>query len=273
MTINMGTVWDRTTQFLTGTRRALTPIVLIAIFVPQLVTELAGQAHAALGDMPAQGLGLAGTVAGIWGQLAVVALALDPDAGRGAAQRAATRAFVPALLLMLLLFVAFAVLAVPIVATLVAAGADLSLFGRGAAVTPGSLNLSTGAGVFLTLYSLAVAIVVLVLSVRIIPLYPVLIAEGRGIGAIGRAIRVSRGIAWKLAGVWILFLVVFAVAAGAARTVFGSITALIASDGGGFGAVAIVTAIAGAVVGTIFSLIVAAFSAKVYRAVTAGATA
>ena len=272
MIVNMGTVWDRTTEFLSDNLSALTPVALAAIFLPQAISNALEQASPAFGVGVVQVVGLVCALITLWGQLAIVALALDPDAGSRSAQAAATRAYGRALLVMIVLFVAVAVLALPILGVLAASGVDLTQWaGTGAvAMAP---DISLGAGTFLSLYGIALLIVLLFVAVRLVPVYPVILAEGKGLAAIGRSFAVTRGITWKLVGVYLLFLLVFAVAAGAARSVFGSIVGLIAPGDGPFAAAAIVTALVGALVTTVFTVVVAAFSAKLYRAVIASRSA
>ncbi len=267
MTVNMGTVWDRTTEFLSDNLSALAPIALAAIFLPQLIGDVVNQAGPSLGAPVMQVVGLACALIGLWGQLAIVALALDPDAGRNAAQATATRGYGRALLVMVVIFIAMAVLALPILGVLIASGVDLTQFADtgNASAAP---NMSLGAGAFLGLYGIALLTVLLFVTVRLAPVYPIILAEGKGLAAIGRSVAVTRGITWKLVGVWLLFLVVFLVATAAARSVFGTVIGLIVPGEGPFTAASIVTAILGALITTAFTTIVAAFSARLYFAVT-----
>jgi hypothetical protein len=267
MTVNMGTVWDRTTEFLSDNLSALAPIALLAIFLPQFGGDLVNQAGPMLGTPVMQIVGLISALIGLWGQLAIVALALDPDAGRNAAQGVATRGYGRALLVMVVIFAVMAVLTVPILGVLAASGVDLTQFaGTGSAAA--APDISLGAGAFLGLYGIALLIVLLFVTVRLAPVYPIILAESLGLAAVGRSFTVTRGIAWKLVGVWLLFLVVFLVATGAARSVFGILVSLVVPGQGPFTAAAIVTALIGALITTAFTTIVAAFSARLYRAVT-----
>jgi hypothetical protein len=268
MTVNMGAVWDRTTEFLAGNLSALAPVALVAIFLPQFVGDIVNQAGPSVGAPVMQIVGLLCVLVGLWGQLAVVALALDPDAGRAAAQGAATRGYGRVLLVMIATFVAMAVLALPMLGVLAASGVDLTqLAGTGHVAT--APDMSMGAGAFLGLYGIAWLIALLVVTVRLAPLYPVILAEGAGLAAIGRSVAVTRGITWKLIGVWLLFLIVFIVATAAARSALGAVIGLIVPGEGPFTAAAIVSALVGALITTAFTTIVAAFSVRLYRAVMA----
>ena len=88
----------------------------------------------------------------MWGQLAVIALALDPDGGRSRAMAAATGSFGRA--------VggdadrvrrSSAVLALPVIGVLVANGVDLSALRSGGMARA---NLSGGAAAFVSIYSI-----------------------------------------------------------------------------------------------------------------------
>lgn len=267
MTVNMGTVWDRATEFLSSTARGWWPVALLAIFVPRAIGDVAQLASDTLGQGAAQGIALAAVLIALWGQLVIVALALDPERGIAAARRIATGGFGRAVLVMLVLFVAVMVLIGPVIGTLVASGMDLTQLAGGTQAS--APDLSGGAAVFLGLYGLALCVVVLFVGARLVPLYPVILAEARGPGAITRSFAITRGLTWKLVGVLILFCIVLAVAAAAARSVAGVIVGLIFPASGAVTPGAVAGALAGALVTTIFSVIVAAYSAKLYRAVAA----
>lgn len=270
MTVNMGAVWDRTSEFLRGNVSALAPVALGAIFLPQAVSDVVSQAASAIGTGMAPVIGLLCSLVTLFGQLMIVAMALGPDIGRSAARTEARRGYGRALLVMIVLFAAIAALSLPILGVLAASGADLAqlAIGTGNLAMP---DMSPGASAFLGLYVVIVLVVLLFIGARLAPIYPVILAERKALGAIGRSLAVTRGITWKLVGVYLLFFVVFAVAAAAARSVSGVIVGLIAPGDGPFTAAAIVTALVGALISTAFAVVVAAFSARLYRAVTGAA--
>lgn len=271
MTVDMGTIWDRTTRFLGDNLRAWLPVLLLAIFIPQTVSDILQLASASVGQATAQVAGLLLALVGLWGQLFVVALALDPGAGAAAARATATGGLVRALIVMLALFVVAIVLLAPLGVVLAMGGVDLTqLNGQTQQLSP---DLSTGARLFLGLYFLALLIVALFVTARLVPLYPVVLGERLSLGAIGRSFAVTRGMTWKLIGVLLLFVVVFAVAAVAARSVIGVIVGLIAPADGTLTPAAVVSAILGALVTALFTLVIAVFSTQVYRAVVPGRAA
>ncbi|HEX8554755.1 MAG TPA: hypothetical protein VF695_08620, partial [Sphingomonas sp.] len=97
----------------------------------------------------------------------------------------------------------------------------------------------------------------------------VVLNERRGVGAITRALHLSRGLTWKLIGVFILYLVVLIVAMSAAQAVVFLPLRLMLGEGqtavaGFIGAVA--ASVVSAVLVSLFSI----FVARLYVA-TAGA--
>ena len=266
MSVNMGTVRDRTTEFLGDHFRALFPIALLAIFVPQAVGDVLQLSADSIGQGMVQVIGLLLVLVTLWGQLAIVAFGLNPDAGRAAAQSEATRGYGRAVLVMILVFIAIMVLLIPIFGVLAASGVDLTQLAGGQAQASAP-DISPGAGAFIGLYVLVFLIVVAFVSARLVALYPAVLAERRGINAIGRSFAITRGLTWKLIGVLVLFMIVFAVSAIAARSVFGVIVGLIFPAQGTLTPATVTGAIFGALVSTAFSLIISAFSAKLYRAV------
>lgn len=263
--VNMGNVWDRTTEFLNDNFGAILPIAALAILVPQAIALLIKPDNPADSTMPLQAIGLALTIPSLWGQLAIVALALDPDAGRSRAISAGTRALLPSIVVMLVLFAVVIVAALPIMVAMIAGGVDLEAMMKGGAQT----GLTGGTRTFVVLYGVVLAVALFVLSVRLAMLYPVIVAEKAMLGSIRRSFALGRGITWKMIGVWLVFFLVYGVAYLALTSVVGALFGLIAPDPGQFSVGRIVVAILGALATTAFTLLIAAFSAKLYLAAVA----
>lgn len=267
--VNMGNVWDRTTEFLSDNLGAVLPIALVAIFVPQSISGAIKLAGTGINQGVGQGIVLALLLPILWGQLTITALSLEPAAGRRAAQSIATRRFGHALLAMLILFAVILILAVPIVATLVASGVDLKAL---AGPAPGAQpDLSGGTAAFLGLYGLAWLVFAAFVSVRFsLLLFPVVAAEGGVVAALRRSFALSNGIAWKLLGVALLFGLVMGVASLAVTSVFGTLFKFLAPDAGPFSVGSVIVAILGGLVTTAYYVLQSVFMAKVYRAATSG---
>lgn len=262
--IEMGTIWDRTLAFVGDHLRAILPIAIFALLLPITLATLVSDASQ--GCAPAIDPLVGGIAAlvlvlpTLWAQLALTALALQ---GPARPARAATGAFGRAVAAMLLLFAGVLVLVLP----LILLGTGMVGVQDGCAAAAGD---TPRIGLFAGLYVVALAIVAAVVMVRMTMLYPVIVAERGVIAAIRRGWAVSRGLFWKLVGVWLVFGLVYAVAWLAARSAFGAIFGLIAPDAGPFGVTTIVAALLVACVRVAFTVIVATFAALLYRAVTGG---
>lgn len=261
---SMSTVWDRTTDFLSDRLSIVAAIALPAVFVPNAVQGIVQPLSPTAGPFGQLGLSIltvALTLVGVWGQTALIALALEPMLTRGAAFRQATSRFGAAIGVALLLLLALAALTIPVWAILVGYGVDLAALADGA-----KPDVPTAAGLWIALYTIVVLPVVIWLWARLLPVSAVVVAERRGAGAIRRAFALTDGLAGRIVGVAILFLIVVLVATLAAKTVFGSILRLVFGDVGAINAASVVTAIVVALVSTIFSAIGCAFAAKLYLA-------
>lgn len=82
--------------------------------------------------------------------------------------------------------------------------------------------ISGGASLFLLLYGLAILAGSLWLVARLMLTYAVVLNERRGLGAIRRSIGLTRGLTWRLIGIFLLFGVVMLVATLAAQSVTGA---------------------------------------------------
>lgn len=262
--ISMGTVWDRTAEFLSDNLATILPIALAAIFVPACVSGSLAELNRGAAPGVAAGLGFASLLLAIvtfWGQLAITALALDPSLGRGAVS-AATRRLPAGLLVMILLLLAALLLAIPAGVILAINGVDFTTAAPGAmpAVPP-------AAALWMVLYVLVLLPVMLWLAARLAVVLPALVGERLAVGAIPRSWQLTSGSALKIVGVLILYTVVATVASLAATTAFGAVITLIAGRGeDGLSLATVLTAIVGGAVSTAFTVLGAAFTAKLFLA-------
>lgn len=260
--VKMGTVWDRTSDFVTDHLSRILPIALIAFFIPFSImgnlNPLLDRADSALRWVLGLVMLALGVIA-IWGSLALTALVLKPVGGAG---RTGLRWLGPALLVWVALFLFFALLVVPVAwfLTIVAAGSTSM---PSASV---ELSIPVGARWALLVYVLALIALAFWLTARLALINAVIVAQGVGLAAIARSFRLTKGLTWRLVGVGILYVVVSNVAALAAQTVIGSVLALIMGDGGPFSLASILTSIAVAAVQTGFCVLAALFTANLYLA-------
>lgn len=262
--VSMGTVWDRATEFLSDNLSAIFPLALFAIFLPLAISQSI-QPLTAMGGSTALialllWVGL--SIASKWGSVAIMALALDAIGGRKAAITTANRRFLPIVGVSLLLLIGFfAVLLPPVIVV------GLSGFDAQAAVRSGKMELGDGLGLFVTLYLVFLLGAFIWLAARLLLLAPTILVERRGIGAIARSFKLTRSVQWKIVGVVILFVIVMMVSVLAANFVFGSIFRLIFGGDSLVTPASVLASTLVSIVLTAFSVLAAAFTAKLYLAV------
>jgi hypothetical protein len=267
--VRMGTVWDRTAEFLGDNIATVLPVALLAFFVPAsiqgnfaAVREGSGGALALTLHL----LQLGFAVLQLWGSLAIAALALEIASDRTAGQLAARR-LGPALLVSIALLVGVLALTLPIPAVLAASGVDLV-----AVAERRDFEMPRAAAAFVALYLIALAPLLLWLGARLSLVTIVILRERRMFGAVPQSWRLTRGIGFRLFWVILLYAVVSWVAQLAAMTVFGSLFALVAGgEGSGVTLAGVLTAIVVAAVQTGFAVLAPVFTAKLYLALAARA--
>lgn len=265
--VKMGAVWDRTTKFLRANSGAVMTIAGLAIFLPTVVSQIAQLALA--GDDPTQMsaaggiIGLITTIVTIFGQVALVALAIDATLGTGGAFSVAGRRLLPVIGVSILVALIFFLLFLPFVFILFGSGVDFAALQAGD--TSAMPELGGGTALFLALYTLVLIPIMFWLAARLSVVMPVVVWERLGIGAIGRTFRLTKGYALKIVGIFILFLIVFIVASMAVVGVFGAIFALVAGGVQGLTVGAVLLAIISALLTVVFTVIYTVFLTKLYK--------
>jgi hypothetical protein len=260
----IGSVWDRTVEFISDNLSAVVPVALMGIFVPlSIYTSLAPLAN---GVAPGArsiiyGVMLALSLWSLWGKLAITALALDPLAGRPAAIQMAGRRLLPAIGISLVLLVALLVATAPAWIALHLAGFDFAAAASGHPTPPGDAVRG-----FVVLYALLLAAIVLWVVARLSVVLPTIVMERRGLGVLRRSFRLTRGFALKIVGVVVLYLIVAFVAAKATQFVFGTIFNLLFGGDSAVSLATILTSILVGVVTTGFTVLAAAFCTNLYLA-------
>jgi len=260
--VEMGNVWDRTAEFVSDNLASILPIALLTILLPAMISTnvwaaMAGGSVSARIVMVLVMLALA--LVSSWGQLVLVAMALEHGSDRDA-RALATRRLPVAILVAVIATLATALLFVPSWAMLRSAGVPLE---NG---MPGAQRLLAGLNWPLACYVALVMLLLLWLVARFAVLTPVIVNEQGWIGTFARSFRLTRGVTLKVIGVLLLYWIVSSVAQLAARLVFGSIFRLVAGGGEGLSLSAVLTAIAVAIVQTIFVVLAAIFMTKLYQA-------
>jgi hypothetical protein len=260
--VKMGTVWDRTAEFLTDNLTAIVPIALLAFFVPFSIQG--NFAHIRDGANPGfaltlQLVSLAFGLLAMWGWLTIVAMTLGGGEERNASS-IATRKLLPALLIWVLLFLAL--FGIPIAAVLaLAPGSEDAVRGSASMIE----MIRTG----LVVYILVVLLPLVALLGRLVLITPVIVGEGKLFGAIGRSFRLTRGLTLGIFGVLLLYALVSNVAVLATQTVFGSIFELLAgAPASALSLSVVLTSVMVAAVQTGFTVIGPVFTANLYMALT-----
>lgn len=261
--VRIGTVWDCTVEVLKGRANILVPIAVASLFLPSVAnTALAAFGPTGSGAIALLGVAVALAVllANIWGQLAMLAVATHPATTRADAGRQATARLLPALGVILAMAVLFALALVPPVVAMMNAGIDLT---RGNVAVQ---SLPAGVSGFIGLYSMVLVVVAFVVGARLILLNPVILNERRGLGAVMRSFRLTRGLTLKIIGVMILFAIVLLVPMLAVQTAVGLIARLILGADA-LPTIGFLAGVASAAVTSLFSVVAAAFTAQLYVAV------
>lgn len=264
--VKMSIVWDRTAEFLSDNIAAVLPIALLAFFVPASIEGNFAAAMTGAGEwlkIVLYVLQLVFALVSLWGSLVITAMALDIATERSAAN-IATRRLIPALVVSIVMIVVASALVLPVPGILAFNGYDMAAMARGE-----NVNMSMSVAGFIVLYLLALTLLLLWVIARLIVATPVVVRESRVLSALGESWRLTRGSALRIVGVIILFAIVSWVAALAAKTVFGSIFALVAGNGDGVTLSSVMTSIVVAAVQSAFMVIPPVFTAKLYLALTA----
>lgn len=263
----MGTVWDRTAEFLSDNIAAIVPVALLTFFVPASIQgnfaalTVGGSTELRIGLTLVQ---LAFAIVSVWGSMILCAMALEMGDSRNAGA-VARRRLLPMLAVSVALFVLALLLLVPLPLAFAASGVDVMALANGTAV-----SIPGGVAAFAVLYYILLVVLFFWAAARLIVLTPVVLRENRSFGAIGQSWRLTRGHTLRIVGVLLLFAIVAIVANLAATTVFGSIFALIAGiDAEGLSLAGVLTSIVQALVQTGFMVIAPIFTAKLYLALVA----
>ena len=275
----MGTVWDRTAEFLSDNLPAVLPVALIAFFVP---ASIEGSFEAAKNGA-STGLMLvflcaqiAFGILSLWGSLTIIAMALDMQDGPRAGAVARAR-LLPALVVSIVEFAAVLLLMLPIPLILMAGGFDMIALASGTSPAAAAAAAASGAGVQgalwgVALYGLLLCGLLLWLGARLIVAMPVIVRQRLMLSALAESWKLTRGGAWRIVGVILLFALVSWVSILAAKLVFGTVFTLVAGGPAeGVSLAGVLTSIVVAAVQTGFTVLVPAFTAKLYLALAAEA--
>lgn len=256
--VRIGNVWDDTTDVLAGRAGLLLPLAGLTLALPAIVQS----ALAIFGGAKALTAVVALIVAviALWGRLAITGIALDPATTAAQARSEAGRRLLPYIGVLIVLGAAGLVLVAPILYALNAAGFDWS------AAAAGQKQKLPPLGPGIALYGIGLLVLAIWATARIkLLLAPVVMAEGRRIGAIGRSVQLTRGLTWKLIGVVLLYYVVLGVCVFAATSVTGLMfRLLLGADSANLAR--FLAGVVGVLVATVFDVIAQVFAARLHAA-------
>lgn len=267
----MGTVWDRTAEFLSDNLAGVLPVALLAFFVPASIEasfQPALQSGSTSLILSLRLVQLAFGILSLWGSLTISAMALDMADGRSAGAIGRAR-LLPALLVSVTVLALMIVLVLPIPLALQLGGYDLTEIARGGSAAA-SIGQQMAAGI--AIYGLILLALLLWLAARLFLITPVIVREKRMFSALRQSWKLTRGMTWRIIGVILLYALVSWVSILAANMVFGSIFTLVAGGPAeGISLAGVLTSIVVAAVQTGFTVLGPAFTAKLYLALTAEA--
>lgn len=266
--VRMSNVWDRTTAFVAAHRGDLTVIALLGIALPSAASAIVDPLSVAPDGTTRMVVSITGILAlliTIWGQLGITALTLADGGGVGRAMATASSRFLPLLGAVIPVALGAVLLALPFILILLASGADLAQMGAPGYKPP----VTPGVGLAMFAYLIVWVPLMLFLAARLALIAPIVIAEHLSFRAIGRSWALTRGLAFKIIGVLLIYAVVVIVAVFATRIVAGTVTRLLLPSEEPVSAALVLTAITVALVTALFSVLSTVFVAQLYKAVAA----
>lgn len=266
--VNMGVVWDRTTVFLAERAGTLVALALGTMVVGATVSGVLaplGQSADIWVRLAVSSVTLLCLALSLLGQLAVIALALEPACPAVQAVRGALRALPGAILVTFLAVATIVLLSVPVMVALYTVDPALVMGGGRQAQLA---TVPPGVRLFVLIYGMLLAPIAIWLGARLTLAYPLVLGEGLGLRAIGRSVALTKGLTLKIAGVILLFGFVGFVATLAVRLVAGSVLTLLFGPGDMLSPVSIGRSLLSAGASSAWSVVAVAFAGKLYQAAT-----
>ena len=258
MPISMSSVWDESIALIKRERHLMLPLALATIGVGSAASEMM---QPAMPGAPTSAVGALGMIAGLFlnviGSLALTALALTPGISVGDSLRLGV-ARLPKILGIVVIFVlATFVMMIPLILTLGASGitekVDFS------ALPPIALFIA-----------LVIGAVIIYLGARLLTINALVVDSNPPIiDTIKASFAATQGIAGKIVGVILLFLVVTIVVGGAAAAIFGLLFGMIGKAIGAPLLGKVLVALINGLVSALLSIVSTVFVAMLYRKLSA----
>lgn len=258
--LSISRAWDETREIFRRDGKLITSVALALIVLPQVVAGLVAPQGSSATMNPSASVQLMMLMVfliSLWGQLAVIRLALGPSTTVADAMQHGLRRFPATLGAFAILLLGMAILIVPILTIFVIAlGVDPAALQQGQATGPIAL--------IITLLILAVVAI----SIRFALVTPVGSAEQIGpVDILKRSWKLSAGNYWRLLGFVILLLIAALALIAAASVVGGLLARLISPTIEPFSLGALIIALAAAVAQGVYSVLAAVMLTRIYTQV------
>ena len=256
MAISMSAIWDESAALIRREAHLLVPLALATVGVGSVISGLVQPETPAAGFGMVASLGFViGNILGLIGNLAMMALALMPGMSVGESLRLAVARMPKMLGIVGLFLIALLASMIPIAVILMLSGAPLS-----ANMTAEELPIAA------VLSILTLGALLLYVSARLLTLSAAVVDRNPpAIEAIKSSFASTSGIATKIVGVVLLFLVVTLVVSGAAASLSGILFGMIGKAVGapllGKGLTVLVTGM----ISALLSIVSTVFGAVLYR--------
>ena len=262
--LSIGKAWDEAKSALLANRKLIVPVALGLILLPAVVVSMV-EPRVPPGEQPPPGswmlVALAMVLVMIVGQLAIVLLV---NGWRGSVGEAIGKAGrrTPTFILAALAYLVPVILLFSLLLGL--AGVGTSASGQ-----VDWANFNSSGWLVLMLFLLVLVFV----SIRLLPLLPVVVSEGTGaIASLKRSYALTSGQFWRLFGFVILLMIAFLILALTVGAVFGSLVQLTLGEPEPWSLSLLLIALAGGLVQAGFVMIYAGMVARIYAQLAAPQT-
>ncbi|HEU4498666.1 MAG TPA: glycerophosphoryl diester phosphodiesterase membrane domain-containing protein [Sphingomicrobium sp.] len=259
--LSIGKAWDEAKSALQANRKLIVPVALGLILLPAVVVSMV-QPHVPAGEQPPPGawmlVALVMVIVMIVGQLAIVLLVNGWHGSVGEAIGKASRR-TPTFVLAALTYL------VPVI---ILFSLLLGLAGAGTSAT-GQVDW-TNLGAVGWLVALLFLLALVFVSIRLLPLLPVVASEGIGpIASLKRSYGLTTGHFWRLFGFVAMLMLAFLILALTVGAVIGSIVRLALGDPDPWTLSLLVISLAGGLVQAGFVMVYAGMVARIHAQLAA----
>ena len=251
--LSLSRAWEEARQIFARDGGLLSAVALALLLLPEVVAGLVAPSVGSTPSVPGRVISLLAAFVGVIGQLALIRLALGPSTTVGQAISHGARRFPVTLGALLILICGLALILIPLMAVLIAAGV-IQLPGQGQANSPS-----------LAVLAMVLAVLSLFVAVKFIMSVPVASAESAGpLEILKRSWRLTNGNYWPLLGLELLLLVAALVLLISAQLVGGTLAQLVGGDITPFSLAALILALFIGLAQAVFTVLASVMLARIY---------